>query len=60
MLGPSPVPDEDGLENALAHVIGISGEWLWSDAIPEHITMMEVQERFHNSDLQRFGLNDGH
>lgn len=58
--GPSPVPDEHGLENLLVHVIGISGEWLWSDVIPEHTPIWDVQKRFQNSDLRRFGFNDGH
>ena len=36
MKGPAPVPDDDGVEHVLVHVLGISGEWLWSDVVHEY------------------------
>ena len=57
--GPQPVPDDDGLENLLVHVIGVSGEWMWSEVLPEHLSMTKVQQLFENSDRKRFGLVDG-
>ena len=58
--GPQPVPGDDGLEHVLVHVISISGEWLWSEVLPEHMSMGNVQQLFENSDKERFGLVDGH
>ena len=61
VLGPAPVCDDDGLENVLVHVVGINGEWMWSDVLPEHYDMEEVQKIFHMSDPKRFGVsNDSH
>ena len=60
VLGPAAVPDDDGLENLLVHVIGIDGEWLWSGIVPQHYRMDEVQKIFQLSDRERFGLRDGH
>ena len=57
--GPAPVEDEDGLENMLVHVLDVSGQWLWTGILPEHMSMEEVQREFHKSEPIRFGLVDG-
>ena len=60
MQGPAPVPDDDGLEHVLVHVIGVSGEWLWSSVVHEHTNMYRLQNIFHDADGGKFGLVDGH
>ena len=45
--GPAPVPDDDGQEHVLVHIIGINGEWLWSSIEPEYVGMCDLQARFH-------------
>ena len=57
--GPDATSDEHGLENILVHVVGISGEWMWSGVFPMHCAMDEVQRQFHLSDRIRFGLHEG-
>ena len=59
MKGPAPVPDDDGVEHVLVHVLGISGEWLWSDVVHEYTNIFEVQRRFHTSNDGKFGLCNG-
>ena len=58
--GQAPVPDDDGLENLLVHVVGMTGEWLWSGVIPEYYNMDLVQDMFHRADPERFGLDRDH
>ena len=60
VYGPTPVEDEDGLENVLVHIIGINGDWMWSGVVPAHFLMDQVQRVFQMSEPSRFGLVDGH
>ena len=46
VIGPAPVPDDDGQEHVLVHFVGINGEWLWSSIEPEYISMADLQARW--------------
>ena len=59
MRGPAPVPDDDGLENVLVHVVTMTGEWLWSRVVPVHMRVEHLQELFQSSDEARYGTNTG-
>ena len=62
MYGPAPVPDEDGLENALVHVGTMTGNWLWSGVVREDELAISLKGRVRRdlnpdtSVLQRFQL----
>ena len=59
MRGPALVPDDDGLENVLVHVVTITGEWLWSRVVPLHMRLDQLQQLFQSSDEAPFGANLG-
>lgn len=55
IYAPASVPDDDGQEHVLVHVVGISGNWLWSGILPEYTRMTDFQRTFqiemrHNGD----------
>ena len=54
--GPSPVPDDDGQEAVLVHVVGITGDWMWSRVCPSHWSVQQLQRVFQYSENQRYGL----
>ena len=56
--GPSPVPDDDGQEHVLVHVVSMSGDWKWSGVCPQFWDVEQVQRVFQLSDNQRYGLQD--
>ena len=51
-IGPAPVPDDDGQEHVLVHVVGMNGEWLWSSIEIEYIDMDDLQVAFDKANPQ--------
>ena len=45
-IGPAPVPDDDGQEHVLIHVITVTGQCLWSSIEPEYALMPDLQAKF--------------
>ena len=58
MRRPAAVPDDDGLENVLVHVVTMTGEWLWSRVVPVSMRVEHLQHLFRLSDESRYGTND--